>query len=252
MYAVIETGGRQYRVELGSEIELDQLDADPGASIELGRVLLVADGEDAHIGRPVVDGARVTADVIRHGRGDKIVVFKYQPKARRRVKRGHRSELTVVRISDIVLGDRSAARDAQEQAEKDAAARAAAEKEAASKAAADQELAAKLAAAQEEAEKEAAEAAEQPAAEDAKADAKPASSRKRTTRKAAAKPTAGKDKAADKEKAAAEGEAAPTGEEAAATEGEAAPSKPAGKKPAARKPAAKKSDTSSKRNRKDE
>jgi large subunit ribosomal protein L21 len=146
MYAVIETSGRQYRVELGSEIELDQMDVEPGSTIELGRVLLVADGDDAHIGQPVVDGARVTGEVLRQDRGDKVVVFKYRPKARRRVKKGHRSDLTVVRVSDIVLNGRSAADEAEQRARKDAAEREAAEKEAARQAAADKALADKLAA----------------------------------------------------------------------------------------------------------
>jgi large subunit ribosomal protein L21 len=145
MYAVIETSGRQYRVELGSEIELDRLDAEPGSTIELGRVLLVADGTEAHIGQPVVDGARVTGEVLRQDRGEKIVVFKYRPKARRRVKHGHRSDLTIVRVSDIVLNGRSAATEADAESKKEAAARKAAEKEAQRQAAADQALAAKLA-----------------------------------------------------------------------------------------------------------
>jgi large subunit ribosomal protein L21 len=148
MYAVIEAGGKQYRVELGSEIEIDRLDVTPGSSIELGRVLLVADGDDAQIGTPVVDGARVTADVLRQDRGEKIDVFKYRPKARRRVKKGHRAELTVVRVSDIVLNGKSAAQSAQAETKRADAERAAAEKEASRKAAADQALAEKLAAEQ--------------------------------------------------------------------------------------------------------
>jgi large subunit ribosomal protein L21 len=184
MYAVIETGGKQYRVELGSELEIDRLAVEPGSSIELGRVLLVADGDQAQIGRPVVEGASVTADVLRQDRGDKIDVFKYKPKARRRVKHGHRAELTVVRISDIVLNGRSAAKSAAEQSKKDEAARAAAEKEAAAKAAADQALAAKLAA-----EEEAAAAAE------AK-EAKPAAKAKPKAAPKADKPATGATKAA--------------------------------------------------------
>ena len=109
MYAVIETGGKQYRVEVGTELEVELLDAEPGKTITVGRVLLVADGDDASIGRPVVDGAAVSAEVVRQGRGEKVISFKYRPKARRRVKKGHRQELTVVRISDIVLDGKSAA-----------------------------------------------------------------------------------------------------------------------------------------------
>jgi len=110
MYAVIENGGKQYRVELGAELELDQLAADPGARIDIGRVLLVADGDGALVGTPVVEGAKVTAEVLRPTRGDKVIVFKYRPKARRRVKHGHRQDLTVVRVADIEWAGRSAAK----------------------------------------------------------------------------------------------------------------------------------------------
>src|SRR5882672_3536668 len=111
MYAVIETGGKQYRVEVGTELEVELLDVEPGKTITLERVLLVADGADASIGRPLVDGAAVSAEVLRRDRGDKVIAFKYRPKARRRVKKGHRQELTVLRITDVKLGKRSAADD---------------------------------------------------------------------------------------------------------------------------------------------
>jgi large subunit ribosomal protein L21 len=146
MYAVIETGGKQYRVELGSEIEVPHMELEPGQTVELGRVLMVADGEDASIGRPVVEGAMVSASVVRQDRGDKVVVFKYKPKARRRVKHGHRQDLTILRIADIRLDGRSAAQDAAAaEAERRAAEEAAAE-EARRRAEADKALAAKLAA----------------------------------------------------------------------------------------------------------
>jgi large subunit ribosomal protein L21 len=109
MYAVIETGGKQYRVEVGTELEVELLDVEPGQSITLDRVLLVADGAEAAVGRPVVEGAAVEAEVIGRDRGDKVIAFKYRPKARRRVKKGHRQELTVLRIADIRFGGRSAA-----------------------------------------------------------------------------------------------------------------------------------------------
>ena len=145
MYAVIETGGKQYRVEVGTELEVELLDAEPGKTITLDRVLLVADGDDASIGRPLVDGAAVSAEVIRQDRGPKLISFKYRPKARSRVKKGHRSELTVLRITDVRLGKKSAA---DEKRQADAAAKTERERlqEAAAKqAAADAELAAKLA-----------------------------------------------------------------------------------------------------------
>src|SRR6185436_18314350 len=100
MYAVIETGGKQYRVEVGTELEVELLDAGAGESITLDRVLLVADGDQAAVGQPLVANATVAADVVRQVRGDKVISFKYRPKARRRVMKGHRQELTLLRISD--------------------------------------------------------------------------------------------------------------------------------------------------------
>jgi large subunit ribosomal protein L21 len=154
MYAVIETGGKQYRVELGSVIRVDRLSAQPGDSITLDRVLLIADGDATAVGQPVVDGATVRAEVLGQERGEKIVVFKYKPKARTRVKKGHRAELTTLRIADIAFGGKSAAKEAQQaESRKDKAAREA-EKEAERQAAADRELAARLAASEGEKEGE--------------------------------------------------------------------------------------------------
>ncbi len=146
MYAVIETGGKQYRVEVGTELEVELLDAEPGKTISVGRVLLVADGDDASIGQPVVDGASVSAEVVRQGRGEKVIAFKYRPKARRRVKKGHRQELTVLRISDITLNGKSAAKSAEKADTAAKGERARLEEAAAAQAAKDAELAAKLAA----------------------------------------------------------------------------------------------------------
>src|SRR5919198_5468910 len=108
MYAVIETGGKQYRVEVGTELEVELLDAEAGSNINIERVLLVADGEEAAIGRPVVPNAAVEAEVVRRDRGDKVIAFKYRPKARRRVKKGHRQELTILRVADIRFNGRRA------------------------------------------------------------------------------------------------------------------------------------------------
>ncbi len=148
MYAVIETGGKQYRVEVGSEIEVEYLDAEPGQTLELDHVLLVADGDATAIGRPLVDEARVSASVLRQDRGDKVVVFKYRPKARSRVKHGHRQELTVLRVADIVHGSRSALKLAEAAKTERERLEAAAAEEAAERAAADKALAEKLASAQ--------------------------------------------------------------------------------------------------------
>jgi large subunit ribosomal protein L21 len=146
MYAVIETGGKQYRVEVGTVLEVEKLEVEAGTSVTLDRVLLVADGDEAAIGRPVVDGATVTAEVVAQGRGDKVIVFKYRPKARRRVKKGHRQDLTTLRISDIAFGGRSAAESARKAADDRRTERERLEEAAAKQAAADAALAAKLAA----------------------------------------------------------------------------------------------------------
>ena len=144
MYAVIETGGKQYRVELGSEFAVERLEGTAGDTIKFDRVLLVADGDKASIGTPVVDDALVTADLVRQDRGEKVIVFKYRPKARHRAKNGHRQEQTIVRIADITIGSRSAASEAEVEHKEASKAKAKAAAEAEKKATADQALAAKL------------------------------------------------------------------------------------------------------------
>jgi large subunit ribosomal protein L21 len=145
MYAVIETGGKQYRVEVGTELEVELLDGEPGDSITLDRVLLVADGDESTIGRPVIADAAVEAEVVRRDRGEKLISFKYRPKARRRVKKGHRQELTILRITDVKLNGKSAAAD-KRKADADARTeRQRLEEAAAKQAAEDAALAAKLA-----------------------------------------------------------------------------------------------------------
>jgi large subunit ribosomal protein L21 len=146
MYAVIETGGKQYRVELGTELAVERLDALPGTTINLERVLLVADGDNASVGTPTVADALVTADVLRQDRADKVIVFKYRPKARHRAKKGHRQEQTVLRVADIRFNGRSAADEAGTQKSDKQQQREQAKADAERKAAADQALASKLAA----------------------------------------------------------------------------------------------------------
>jgi large subunit ribosomal protein L21 len=177
MYAVIETGGKQYRVEVGTELEVELLQAEPGDNITLDRVLLVADGDESTIGMPVIADAAVLAEVVRRDRGEKLISFKYRPKARSRVKKGHRQELMVLRITDVKLGNKSAAAD-KRKADADAKSeRQRLEEAAAKQAAEDAALAAKLARAS---------AAKAPAkASSAKAETKPAA---KTTAKTAAKP----------------------------------------------------------------
>jgi large subunit ribosomal protein L21 len=186
MYAVIETGGKQYRVEVGTELEIELLDAGAGESVAFERVLLVADGEAASIGRPVVENASVSAEVLRRDRGEKVISFKYRPKARRRVKKGHRQELLIVRISDIVLDGKSAAKDLAKVEEQRKTERQRLQEAARKQAEQDSALAAKLAA--DAAEADAADEAAKPA-KGAKAKAAPATKTSATaaTTKAATK-----------------------------------------------------------------
>lgn len=101
MYAVIETGGKQYRVTAGDTIDVERLSGEAGSQVELDRVLMVAGDEGVTIGAPVVAGAAVVATVTEHLRGPKIVVFKFKPKKRYRRKTGHRQELTRIKIDAI-------------------------------------------------------------------------------------------------------------------------------------------------------
>jgi large subunit ribosomal protein L21 len=103
MYAVIESGGKQYRVEEGATLKVESLEAEPGASVTLDRVLLVAQGAQVTVGVPLVAGASVQATVMGHGRHRKVVVFKYKPKAHYRRKQGHRQSFTQLRIDKISL-----------------------------------------------------------------------------------------------------------------------------------------------------
>ncbi len=102
MYAVIKTGGKQYKVEEGQTLEIEKLATEPGESIELD-VLLVADEEagTAKVGMPTVSGASVSAKVVEHGRGEKVRVIKYKPKSRYRRVAGHRQPFTKVLIEKI-------------------------------------------------------------------------------------------------------------------------------------------------------
>ena len=145
MYAVIETGGKQYRVEVGTELEVELLDVEPGKTVTIDRVLLVADGDESTIGRPLVADASVSAEVVTQTRGPKLISFKYRPKARSRVKKGHRQELTVLRIADITFGGKSAAKAAKKADDEAKTERTRVEEAAAAQAAKDAELAAKLA-----------------------------------------------------------------------------------------------------------
>ena len=100
-YAVIETGGKQYRVKVGDRLSVERLDASPGSEFDFDRVLLVGGDGTTRIGTPVVDGVTVTARVDDHFRGDKIVVFKFKAKKRYRRRTGHRQSQTHLTITGI-------------------------------------------------------------------------------------------------------------------------------------------------------
>lgn len=100
-YAVIATGGKQYRVKVGDRIQVERLHAKAGSDLTIDQVLLLGGDGSTRIGTPVVDGASVTAHIDEHGRGDKIVVFKFKAKKRYRRRTGHRQELTRLTITGI-------------------------------------------------------------------------------------------------------------------------------------------------------
>jgi large subunit ribosomal protein L21 len=103
-FAVIQTGGKQHRVEPGQIIEVEKLPVEEGQTVELTDVLLVSDDNGLRHGRPLVEGAKVVGRVVKQGRGKKIIVFKYKPKVRYRKKTGHRQAITRIAIEDIVAG----------------------------------------------------------------------------------------------------------------------------------------------------
>ena len=102
MYAVIKTGGKQYRVAKDDHLRIEKLDAEVGSTVEFDQVLLVGgDGAEPKVGAPLLDGAKVTAQVVEQTRGPKIVIFKKRRRKNYRRRTGHRQYLTVVKIADI-------------------------------------------------------------------------------------------------------------------------------------------------------
>jgi large subunit ribosomal protein L21 len=191
MYAVIETGGKQYRVELGSELHVELLDATPGSEVTFDRVLLVRTATSTEVGTPVVSGAEVTALVVGQERGVKTISFKYRPKARSRITKGHRQELHLIKVTEVAVNGTSAKALWEAGAADREKVKAAAVKAASERAQADAALAEKLKVAA-PVEKSDAKAAAKPAAKSA---AKPAA---KSTTKPAAKKSAAK-KPADAE-----------------------------------------------------
>ena len=102
MFAVIKSGGRQYKVSVGQTLEVNRLPVEDGAQVKFEEVLLISDADRSMVGTPLVDDAVVLATATRQSRGKKLIVFRYKSKKRQRHRRGHRQELTVLSIDDIV------------------------------------------------------------------------------------------------------------------------------------------------------
>ena len=101
MYAVIKTGGKQYKVAPGEKLKVEQLAADVGSQITIDQVLLVADGDNISIGKPLVKGAKVQATVVNHGRGDKVHIFKMRRRKHFQKQQGHRQNYTEILVDQI-------------------------------------------------------------------------------------------------------------------------------------------------------
>ena len=105
MYAIIRTGGKQYRVRSGEQVRVETLVAEIGSAVSFDQVLMVGEGDGVRVGAPLVAGAQVKATVLGHGRGDKVKIFKLRRRKHHQKTQGHRQGFTEVRIDDIVAGN---------------------------------------------------------------------------------------------------------------------------------------------------
>lgn len=117
MYAIVETSGRQVQLEAGRFVDIDLIACEPGDSYVFDRVLMIVDGGESQIGKPFVEGAKVTGKVLSHGKDGKIIVYKQRPKKGTRKKQGHRQGYTRVLISSIAVNDKVLAEAKGEKAE---------------------------------------------------------------------------------------------------------------------------------------
>ena len=101
MYAVFSTGGKQYRAAVGDKVKVEKLEAEKGSTFELDQVLMVGEGDDVKVGTPVVDGGKVTATVVEHGRGDKVRIIKFKRRKHHMKQMGHRQYFTQIEITGI-------------------------------------------------------------------------------------------------------------------------------------------------------
>ena len=104
MYAIIKSGGKQYRVKAGEQVRVEALAAEVGATVSLEEVLLVGTGDGVKVGAPLVSGAKIKATVVSHGRGDKVKIFKLRRRKHYQKTQGHRQSYTELRIDDIIQG----------------------------------------------------------------------------------------------------------------------------------------------------
>jgi large subunit ribosomal protein L21 len=104
MYAVIETGGKQYRVVEGDKVRVEKLDAEEGTSIDIAKVLMIADDGQVRLGKPFVEGTTVTAEVTGHGRNDKVKIIKFRRRKHHMKRQGHRQWFTELKITGISAG----------------------------------------------------------------------------------------------------------------------------------------------------
>lgn len=103
MYAIIETGGKQYRVEEGDTIKIEKIEGEVGSTVTLGNILMVSKDEEIKVGSPLVQGAKATGEILDHGKEKKIVVFKHKRRKNYRKKQGHRQAYTSIKITGIQL-----------------------------------------------------------------------------------------------------------------------------------------------------
>jgi large subunit ribosomal protein L21 len=119
MFAIVQTGGKQYKVEKGQTLDIEKLEAEEGKTVNLDKVLLISDKTATKVGTPLVEGAYAVAKIVAHKRGDKILVFKMKAKKRYQKTQGHRQSLTTVEITDIKASGGKKAADAPTPAKKE-------------------------------------------------------------------------------------------------------------------------------------
>ncbi|MGB7816115.1 MAG: 50S ribosomal protein L21 [Methylotenera sp.] len=118
MYAVIKTGGKQYKVAAGEKLKIEKLAGDVGSKVVIDKVLMITDGDNTTIGAPLIAGATVNATVLSHGRADKVMIFKFRRRKHYRKTQGHRQSYTEIQIGEILAAGQAAAKPAKAKAVK--------------------------------------------------------------------------------------------------------------------------------------